>query len=85
MSFNLIGDHKVKCYAWVNTFIYLSQGTKVKVAKLHENDKKSQTIEIQWYCKEKWNKAWQMFAWFIALEKKMIIKKNKERIIPLSL
>ena len=31
----------------MNTFIYLSQGTKVKVAKLHENEKKSQIIEIQ--------------------------------------
>ena len=36
MSFNLIDDHKVKPYAWVNTFIYLSQGIKVKTAKLHK-------------------------------------------------
>ena len=49
----MIGDHKVKCYAWVSTFIYLSQGTKVKIAKLHKNEKKSKTIEVQWYCKEK--------------------------------
>ena len=39
----------VLCFIWriKILYIYLSQGTKVKVAKLHENDKKSQTIEIQ--------------------------------------
>ena len=74
----MTGDHRVKCHAWANTFIYLSQGTKVKVAKLHKNLKKSQTIEIQWYCKEKWNKAQQMFAWLIALETKMFINKTNE-------
>ena len=76
----MIFDHKVKCYAWVNTFIYLSQGAKVKLAKLQKNEKKSQTIEIRSYCKEKWNKAWQMFTWFIALEKKMIINKKNKKI-----
>ena len=36
LSLNLVGENKVKLYAWVNTFIYLFQGTKVKVAKLHK-------------------------------------------------
>ena len=40
--------------------------------------RKVEHIEIQSYCKEKWNKAWQMFAWFIALEKKIIINKKNE-------
>ena len=55
LSFKLIFDHKVKSYASVNTFIYLSQGAKVKLAKLHKTEKKSQTIEIRSYsyCKEK--------------------------------
>ena len=56
----------------------MSQGAKVKLAKLHKNEKKSQTIEIRSYWNEKWNKAWQMFAWVIALENKMIINKKNE-------
>ena len=36
LSLNLVGGNKVKLYAWVNTVIYLSQGAKVKVAKLHK-------------------------------------------------
>ena len=36
LSLNLVGENKVKIYAWVNTFIYLFQGAKVKLAKLHK-------------------------------------------------
>ena len=58
-----------------------------KKCKIAKNEKKIQTIEIQSYCKENWNKAWQMFAWFIAHAENMIInnKRKEKRMNNLSL
>ena len=49
--------------------------SKVKVAKLHENYKKSLIFSDI----AKKSETKHMFAWFIALEKKMIIKKIKSQ------
>ena len=56
----------------MSVHIHLFPKDKSKSCKIARKWKKSQTIEIQWYFKEKWNKAWQMFA--IALEKAKKIK-----------
>ena len=76
LSLTLVGENKVQLYAWVHTFIYLFQGAKVKVAKLHKTFKKVKHFKFTVMLHRKATQSMIKVSWFIELEKKMIIKQK---------
>ena len=53
----MVGDHKIKLYAWVNTFIYLFQGAKAKIATKNKSQTNKNKTNSRSYCTETYNKT----------------------------